>query len=150
MHIPRLDELLVRVPVLVILDGSERPRPRVRGFASAIENRVGSWKGLGLGERDGERDICLRLCPVCAASRAPEFILKFFYRERLVLFKFFCRKSTPFFYSPPHETTARCADTFFFLGRRKKKDRLMHICRVACPLNEADLRNAADTHVRPL
>ena len=52
MHIPRLDELLVRVPVLVILDGSERPRPRVRGFASAIENRVGSWKGLGLGERD--------------------------------------------------------------------------------------------------
>ena len=31
---------LVRVPVLVILDGSERPRPRVRGFASAIENVV--------------------------------------------------------------------------------------------------------------
>ena len=51
MYIPRLDELLVR-EVLVILDGSERPRPRVRAFASAIENRVGSWKGLGLGERD--------------------------------------------------------------------------------------------------
>ena len=60
MHIPRLDELLVRVPVLVILDGSERPRPRVRGFASAIENRVGSWKGLGLGERDALGVLRLR------------------------------------------------------------------------------------------
>ena len=27
VHIPRLDELLVREPVLGILDGSERPRP---------------------------------------------------------------------------------------------------------------------------
>ena len=65
MHIPRLDELLVRVPVLVILDGSERPRPRVRGFASAIENRVGSWKGLGLGERDA---LGVELSQVAAAD----------------------------------------------------------------------------------
>ena len=65
MHIPRLDELLVREPVLVILDGSERPRPRVRGFASAIENRVGSWKGLGLGERDA---LGVELSQVAAAD----------------------------------------------------------------------------------
>ena len=65
VHIPRLDELLVREPVLVILDGSKRPRPRVRGFASAIENRVGSWKGLGLGERDA---LGVELSQVAAAD----------------------------------------------------------------------------------
>ena len=49
----------------LILDGSERPRPRVRGFASAIENRVGSWKGLGLGERDA---LGVELSKVAAAD----------------------------------------------------------------------------------
>jgi len=87
VYIPRLDELLVREPVLVILDGSERPRPRVRGFASAIENRVGSWKGLGLGERDA---LGVELSQVAAAdgvvlrflSRAVRFSHTSFESER--------------------------------------------------------------------